>query len=323
MSLKSRRASGLAMLQSHKVLLSMFTLVLLFVFWLSNGQVLSADNLRNILVQTAYLMIFTAAHSLVVMSRGFDLSLGNTVSLVSVVTALGFGWYGGGDVGAILFGIACGLATGFAVGLVNGLIVSFIKINALIVTLGTMNVVATLAATVSGGFPVPDLPRAFVNIASLSPLGIPIQIWIMALGVLAMNFVLGSTVFGRVLLIMGANQNAAQMAGARVYFHRTAVYVACSVITAVGAILLTSRMGSGEPSVGGTLTLETIAAAVVGGISLRGGQGDAFAPLIGALFITVLSNGMNLNGVDGYVQQIALGVIVIISLALDRRTSVA
>ena len=304
---------------SHRLLLILFTVVLLAVFWMSNERVLSADNLQNILIQTSYLMIFTSAHALVLLSRGFDMSLGNTVSLVSVVTAMGFAWVGDGSVLAIVTAIAAGIATGFAVGLVNGFLVSILKINALIATLGTMNIVATLAATVSGGFPVPNLPEAFVGFSSLTPLGVPVQVWIMVAGVAILAFALSSTVFGRVLMIMGANQNAAQMAGARIYFHRIAVFVGCSVITAIGAILLTSRMGSGEPSVGLTLTLETLAAAVVGGISLRGGQGDAFAPLLGALFVTVLSNGMNLNGVDGYIQQIALGVIVLVSLALDRR----
>jgi ribose transport system permease protein len=307
-------------LHLQRTVLCVLIVALLTGFRVFSPQMLSGENLKNILVQTAYLMIFASGQTMVLLARGFDMSLGNTVSLVSVVTALCLTWMGDGSAVSIIVAFAGGLFTGFLVGLANGILVSVLRINPFIVTLGTMNIVATLSSTVSGGFPVSNLPDAFVAIAAQSIFGLPIQIWIMIVAVLVLNFVLWSTVFGRVIFLMGANPNAARMAGTSTRFHTTAAYVACSLIAAIGAILLTSRMGSGEPSVGSTLTLETIAAAVVGGISLKGGEGDAFAPAIGALFITVLSNGMNLTGVDGYIQQIALGVIIVVSLALDRRS---
>ena len=127
-----------------------------------------------------------------------------------------------------------------------------------------------------------------------------------------------ATRFGRSLYIVGANPQAAVAAGIRTRPVLVAAYMLCAGLTALGALLLTARTGSGEPNLGGNLTLQAIAAAVVGGVRLSGGEGGVGAALFGALFITVLSNGMNLIQIDGYLQQICLGVIIIASLIISR-----
>jgi ribose transport system permease protein len=178
------------------------------------------------------------------------------------------------------------------------------------------------ASTISGGFPVTGLPSSLnAWLSQATFLTIPAPIWFAALVFLILTFTLRATRFGRYLYIIGANPQAAVAAGIRTRPVLVMAYVLCAVLTALGAILLTARTGSGEPTLGGNLTLEAIAAAVVGGVHLSGGEGGVGAAVLGALFITVLSNGMNLVQIDGYLQQICLGVIIIISLIVSRDAS--
>ena len=292
-------------------------LAALLLFGVADGRVLSAENLRNVLVQASYLVIFALAQTVVILTRGFDLSLGLTVSLVSVVTAMTLA--GSGDIG---LGLAAGLGTGVAIGLVNGVLIGVVGVNALVTTLGVANIVLAFASTVSGGFPVTDLPPRFVATFSESAfLGIPVPIWVVGSLLVLVGATLKATRFGRSLYIIGANPRAAVAAGIRPAPILVGAYALCAGLAAVGAMLMTARTGSGEPNLGASLTLESIAAAVVGGVRLSGGEGGVLAALFGALLVTVLSNGMNLVQIDGYLQQTVLGAIIIVCLLLARDTS--
>lgn len=288
------------------------------IFGLVEPRVLSFGNLRNIAVQASYLAIFAMAQTMVILTRGFDLSLGYTVSLVSVVASMAMVVMGGGDA-AIVYGIGAGLLVAALVGLANGLLIAGIGINPLVTTLGMANIVMAFASTISGGFPVTGLPQGFNAIfAQSAPLAIPTPIWVAALIFVLLFLTLKATRFGRSLYLVGANPKAAVAAGIRTVPVLMLAYVLCAALTALGALLLTARTGSGEPNLGGNLTLQAIAAAVVGGVRLSGGEGGVGAAVFGALFITVLSNGMNLVQIDGYLQQICLGAIIIASLIVSR-----
>ena len=288
--------------------------LILLAFAAVEPRVISVANLRNIAVQASYLSVFALAQCLVILTRGFDLSLGFAVSLVSVVSAMAMV-----ASGSAALGIAAGLGVGLAVGLANGVLIGGIGLNPLVTTLGMANIVMALASTLSDGFPVSGLPAGFTQaFAQATVLGLPSQLWIVAL-----LFVLGwgllrATRLGRSLYIIGANPRAAVAAGINTFGVLVTAYTLSAVLTAVGALLLTARTGSGEPNLGGNLTLEAIAAAVVGGARLSGGQGGVASALLGALFVTVLSNGMNLIRLDGYIQQICLGAIIVVSLILSR-----
>jgi ribose transport system permease protein len=291
--------------------------VLVF-FYLFDSRILSLANVQNIALQASYLAIFAMAQTMVILVRGFDLSLGFTVSLVSILSSMVMVATGTSDI-AIIYGLLAGLAVGLAVGLVNGLLVAGVGINPLVTTLGVANIVMALAATVSNGFPVTGAPATFtVFFAQARILSVPVPTLIVAIIFALLALMLKATIFGRSLYIVGSNPRAARAAGIRVMPVMTAAYALCGVMAGIGALLLTARTGSGEPNLGGNLTLESIAAAVVGGVRLSGGEGGVGAALLGALFITVLSNGMNLLQVDGYIQQICLGVIIIASLILSR-----
>ncbi|WP_434724123.1 ABC transporter permease [Mesorhizobium sp. RIZ17] len=292
--------------------------VVLILFGLVEPRVLSLGNFRNIALQASYLAIFAMAQTMVLLTRGFDLSLGYTVSLVSVAASMAMVAMGGGDA-SILYGVGAAVLIAGAIGLANGVLIAGIGINPLVTTLGMANMVLAFASTISGGFPVTGLPKGLTaEFAQGSPLSIPMPIWIAALAFVLLFLVLKATRFGRSLYIIGANPRAAVAAGIRTVPVLVLAYVLCALLAALGALLLTARTGSGEPNLGGNLTLEAIAAAVVGGVRLSGGEGGVGAAVLGALFVTVLSNGMNLVQIDGYLQQICLGVIIIVSLIVNR-----
>lgn len=291
-------------------------LAVLLIFAAMEPRVVSPANLRNIAIQGSYLSVFALAQCLVILTRGFDLSLGFTVSLVSVLSAMVMV-----ATGSTVLGILAGLGVGLMVGITNGLLIGGIGLNPLVMTLGMANIVMALASTVSGGFPVSGLPAGFgATFSQGTLLGLPAQIWIVALLFLAGWTMLRATRLGRSFYIIGSNPRAAVAAGINTFGALVSAYALSSLVTATGALLLTARTGSGEPNLGGNLTLEAIAAAVVGGAKLTGGQGGVSSALFGALFVTVLSNGMNLIQLDGYIQQILLGIIIVISLIISRDT---
>lgn len=310
--------SRLAAMRGHMFELAMLgTIALMIVaFTLAEPRFLSPGNISNLLTQSSYLVLLASAQAVVILVRGFDLSLGGTVSLVSLTTALAMT---SADMMPIPLGIAVGLLTGLAIGLFNGFCVSAMAINPFIVTLATMNILLALSSTITGGFPVTGLPPEFSQaLSTASILGIPAPVLLTAAVVAGLHLMLRRTRFGRSMFLVGSNPQAAYVAGISSRRILLWSYGLCSVLVAIGAILMTARTGSGEPNLGGALTLQTIAAAVIGGMSLRGGEGSMAAPVLGGFFVTILSNGMNLARVDGYLQDVALGALIVAVLIFDR-----
>ncbi|MGX7874577.1 ABC transporter permease [Mesorhizobium sp. ORM6] len=291
--------------------------VIVVCFGLFDARIVSSGNLWNIATQWSYLTLFAMAQTMVLLTRGFDLSLGFTVSLVSVVSALVMTSVTGSP---ILLAIAAGFGVALATGLANGILIGAVGINPLVTTLGIANIVMTLAFTISGGFPVPIAQSQFSAIFAEGVLfGVPVPIVIAVVVFAILFFVQKATVFGRSLYLIGTNPRAARAAGIRTKTILVLDYALCAFLAAVGALMLTARTGSGEPNLGGGLALQSIAAAVVGGVRLSGGEGGVTQAAVGALFVTVLSNVMNFSQIDGYIQQIILGGIILMSLVLAER----
>lgn len=284
-------------------------------------RIVSRGNVLNVMQQASYLIVFTVAQTLVILTRGFDLSLGTAVSAVSVASALILTSHGDDPAWWVLaLGIAVGLGFGLAIGLFNGLLVALVGVNPFIATLASLNICLGLATTISGGRPVFGVPDSFSAILYDGTIfGVRVPPLIAAAVVVLAWLALTHTVFGRTVYILGGNPRAAMVAGLRARSSLALVYVICSLLAALGALALTARTGSGEPNLGGSLMLQSIAAAVIGGTSLRGGIGGVGSAVLGALFVTMLSNGMDLLRISGYVQMIALGVVVILATALDFR----
>ena len=301
-------------------------LVFLYIgFGLVEPVFLTAANAMNIIEQASYLIVLATAQMFVLLTRGFDLSLGVVESVVSVASAMvmvGIAPEGEGPVIlALTAGIFTALAIGAAAGGVNGLCVSYFGINPFVVTLGMQGIAFGIATTISGGFPVFGIPEELINtfgqggtwFGFISP---PVAICIIIL--LLSHFILNYTVFGRSLYLLGSNPRAAEVGGLPWKRHNMMAYVLCSTIAAIGAILITARTGTGEPSTGGGLVLLSIAAAVAGGVSLRGGEGRVIHVVFGGLLVSVLSVGMNLARIDSFLQQVVLGFVVVGAVFLDR-----
>jgi ribose transport system permease protein len=289
------------------------------VFALSEPRIMSRGNLLNVMQQSSYLIVFTVAQTLVILTRGFDLSLGTTVSAAGVASALVLAGYGDDPAWWVLgLGIGVGLAFGFAVGLFNAVLVAAIGVNPFIATLASLNICLGLATTISGGKPVFGVPDSFSTLlADGHVVGVRVTVAIAVCVMLLAWFGLTRTVFGRAVYIIGSNPRAASVAGLPARMVLGGTYVVCSLLAALGALMLIARTGSGEPNLGGSLMLQSIAAAVIGGASLRGGSGGVGSALLGALFVTMLSNGMDMLRISGYIQLITLGVVVIGATALD------
>lgn len=300
----------------------LLVLAVFAAFAVADHAVLSTRNLANVLVQASYMTVFACAQMFVIVVRGFDLSLGAGVSLVSVVAALVstalVGDASDSSWSAAIAGLAAGLGTGALLGLFNGLCTAFLRVNPFVVTLGSMSVAFGMAAIVSGGRPVSGIPDELSDLLYGDVHGIPIPVVIAAVLCGLAHVLLRRTVFGRAISLIGANPRAAYVAGLPTRSVLVGTYVLASVFVALGALMLTARTGSGEPNLGASLLMPSIAAAVIGGISLQGGIGGVAQAVLGALFISILSNGMNLNEVNGYVQDIVLGAVILGALYLDR-----
>ncbi|MET3578156.1 ribose transport system permease protein [Mesorhizobium robiniae] len=295
------------------------TIVVFAGFALYQPVVASPGNLWNIALQTCYLAIFTLGQVIVLITAGLDLSIGLAVSYVSVVAALAMVQVTDNPLLAVCVFMLVGMAVGLLIGAFNGFFVSIVRINPFVVTLATFNILLALSSTVTKGFPVSGFPPQLGDwLVNANVLGVPIPLVMAAVVMAAIGIILSRTVFGRSLYLIGSNPRMAFVAGINVRLHTLGAYMLCSGLAAFGAILLTARAGSGEPNIGGSLALETIAAAVIGGARLRGGEGGVGSALAGALFITVLSNGMNLARIDGYIQQLCIGAIIILSLVFDQ-----
>ena len=321
----ARRTEALAgfITVTYRVLLPALPPVLLLGFGLYVPAVLSLENIINIIQQTSFLFVITCAQTIVLLTRGLDLSLGPNVSMVSVASALTMtsmlGPNGANGTLAALAGTVAGIVIGLLVGFFNGFAVAWLRVNPFVATLASMNICIGIGTSLSDGHPVFGIPEEFVSAAyRLHVLGVPMPIVYAVCVGIALHVLLQHTVLGRSFYVLGSNPRAAVVAGWPRRRLIAFAYVLSGVLTAVGALVLTARTGSGEPNLGGGMSLQTIAAAVIGGVSLSGGRGGLDPAIIGVFFVTILSNGMNLATIDGYTQMVVMGVIIIFAVALDR-----
>jgi len=275
---------------------------------------LSFSNLANVGQQIAVISIVALGATFVIIAGGIDLSVGSVVALSSVVFALAFSNAGLAWPIAVL----AALGTGIAVGVVNGLFVTLGRLPAFIATLATLSMARGLALVVSEGRPISGFPDDFRTITSGRIVGdVPVSI-----GLTIVLFVLGGlalrhTVFGRAVYAVGGSEEVARLSGIRIVRLKVAIYALAGFCAAVGGLVLTSRLNSAQPVAGQGLELDVIAAVVIGGASLSGGQGTAFGTLLGALIIGVLRNGLNLLNVSSFWQQVAVGAVIAAAVMTD------
>ena len=305
----SSYVSTLRYLTWERVGLPAVILVAMALFAVLSPRFLTLSNLTNIGRQISVIALASWGQSLVIFSAGIDLSVGAVVALVSVVMGLVF--RGAGP----FLGILAGLMVGSLVGFFNGLIAGKTKITPFIVTLASLSIVRGMAMTITSGVPIWGFPDSNVyQVGNGYYLGIPIPMYVAALGFAFTWFLLHLTPFGIRLYALGGNEEAAILAGVNTPRSKVAIYTLSGLLAGVGGVVLTLRVQSGQPLLGTGLELQTIAAVVVGGASLFGGKGRIVGTLLGVILIGVLNNGLDIVGVSSFIQQIVIGMAILVAV---------
>lgn len=300
-------------MQRLQRLLPFLTLILLFIgLTIATPHFLTPINLSSVARQTAVINIMALGMTLIIITSGIDLSVGSTLALSGL-----FGTMAIKSGLPIPIGILVGLLSGLACGFLNGVMITQLRISPFIITLGTLEAYRGLALVVSKGLPVHGLPDSFAFLGDGTILGIPFSLWVLAVCAVIMHFVLENTKLGRYAFAIGSNSSAAYYAGVPIKFHLTAVYAIAGVLTGLAGMIEASRLVTGQPTAGQGYELQAIAAVVIGGGSLQGGEGSVVGTLVGAFIIGLLSNGSDLLGINPYWQQVIIGLVIIAAVGFD------
>jgi ribose transport system permease protein len=286
--------------------------VLCLILWILTPYFLTVSNLLNIAEQTSINAIVAVGMTFVILSGGIDLSVGSIVALSGVV--LGTSLQSGH---ALPVALLLAAAVGLACGLVNGALVAWGGLPPFIVTLGTMSIARGAALLYTEGRPVSGFEPGFRMLATGRVGFIPAPVIAMLAVYAIAHFVLTRTTFGRYVYAIGGNEEATRLSGVAVRFHKTMIYGVSGLMSAIAAIILTARLNSAQPIAGMMYELDAIAATVIGGTSLMGGEGSLGGTLVGALIMGVLRNGLNLLGVSSFLQQIVIGGVIVVAVLLD------
>ncbi len=287
---------------------------------------LSQDNLLNIIRQVAVIGLISLGVTLVIISKGIDLSSGSTLALTAVMAA-SFGQ--AGDWAAkmypnipelpVIVPIFVALAVGTAVGTFNGLLVARTGIPAFIATLGTYVSVRGLALLYSDGRPISNLTESYQYIGQGYILGIPVPVILFLAFAFVTWVMLNHTKFGKNIYAIGGNVVAAEVSGVNVQRNLIKIYMYAGMLAGVAGLVLSARLNTGQPGMGVAYELDAIAATTIGGTSHSGGIGTIQGAVVGTLILGVLNNGLNLMGVSAYWQQIIKGIIIVSAVIIDMR----
>jgi ribose transport system permease protein/inositol transport system permease protein len=295
-----------------------FIMVIILVVIVAVLSILSpafADvkNFINIFKQAAINGILATGMMCVILTGGFDLSVGSIVGFTGVIAAL----FAQGNT-PIAIPVFLAVFCGLLIGLVNGASIAYLSIPAFVVTLGTQSIVRGLAYFASGGIPIFGVSKAYEKIAGGLVFNfVPFLVIYYILIVAIFGFILSKTVYGRRIYVVGGNDIAAEVSGINVKFIKMSVYGICGLLAGIAGALLTSRTISGTPVTGSGYELDAIAAVVIGGISMDGGSGKWYGSMIGALMLAVISNGLDIMRVPSYYQLLLKGFIIIVAVFLD------
>lgn len=288
-------------------------IVLVIVFGIASPTFLTFGNVQAMLVAAAILVILTVGQTYVIITAGIDLSVASALTLGSVVLgqAYSHGW--GMAVACVL-----AVAAGTAVGVINGLVIAKGKITDFIVTLGTLSAAAGVALILANGEPVTIISGFLLRLATGSLGPIPYFVIVAAVVAIVAHVVLFHTRFGTHLFATGGEPEAARAMGIDTARVKIAAYTISGFLAGMASILLTARIGAAEPAIDTSFLLNSVAAVVLGGVSLFGGRGTVVGPVVGALLLTALVNGLTLLSVPVFYQPLAVGIVVVLAALLVR-----
>ncbi|MFD0716619.1 ABC transporter permease [Paenibacillus sp. GCM10027626] len=309
----SRLPSG--MLQQLLAFASL--IILIIVFSLSSANFLQFSNIAGILLSTAVIGVLALGSTFVIITGGIDLSVGTVMTLSAVMTGVFISYWGF----PVPLGIIGGILTGAICGFLSGFFVSKLKIPPFIATLAMMMVAKGLALVISGAKPIyfTDAPVfSKISLGTLFPgFGIPNAVLIFFAAAAIGSILLSKTIVGRYNFALGSNEEATRLSGVNVKYWKIVIYTITGTFTGLAGVLMASRLSSAQPALGQGYELEAIAAVVIGGTSLSGGKGTIIGTVIGALIMSVLTNGLRIMSVPQEWQTVVVGLVILLAVYTD------
>lgn len=284
------------------------------IFTVLNSTFLTGGNLLNIVRQSSVMIIVATGVTFVMISGEMDLSIGGiacfTGMAVSKLLTSGI------SLGVSIF---IGLLIGAVFGFMNGFLTTKFKLPSMIVTLATMSFANGSASLITGGTAIYGLPKSFQFFGRGYIGFLPVQVVFMAVIVILSTIILTKTLIGRYALAIGGNETVTKLAGIPVIRYKLIYFIFCGMCASFAGMILTSRLASGQPNLASNMMMDTITAVVIGGTAMSGGQGSIVGSLLGALLLTIISNGLTINGVNSFWQMIISAIILILTIIARRK----
>jgi len=299
-------------------------LIMIIALSLLSDKFMTMDNTWNVMRQISVNVCISVGMTLVILTGGIDLSVGSVLALSGAVAAgllnngieipalnifIGFTFLGA---------VIAGLGTGALMGFINGLSITVFKVPPFVATLAMLTMARGLTMLWTGGFPITGLGTTFNFLGTGWFLGVPMPVWITAVVVLLMVIMTKKVRIGRYIYAVGGNENASRLSGLNVNKVKLFVYTMAGILSAVGGLIVASRLDSAQPNAGMGFELDSIAAVVIGGTSLSGGRGSILGTVQGALIIGVLNNGLVLLNVSPFWQQVIKGFVILVAVVIDK-----
>lgn len=286
--------------------------VLVIALSIANPVFLTTSNLMSILRQAAVYVIMGLGMSFVMMTGGVDLSQGSLLALVGVIAA-----YIVENVGSIPLAIVACVIVSAIIGAINGGIIACLNIPPFITTLATMYLCRGLTLVITQASPIVLSNESFKWIGTGSLLGLPVPVYIFLIAAFVGQFILSYTATGRFVLAVGSNQEAARLSGIKTRWNKCKAYIISGIMVSIAGIVYVARLGAAQATAGQSYEMEAIAAAVLGGTSVLGGEGTVFGTVLGAIVVAIVRNAMVLLEISTYYQQIVTGAVILIAVIID------
>ncbi|BCF89690.1 MULTISPECIES: L-arabinose ABC transporter permease AraH [Paraburkholderia] len=295
-----------------------YSLIVIFVVMfitmsLTVDHFFSIENMLGLALSISQIGMVACTMMFCLASRDFDLSIGSTVAFAGVLCAMVLN-----ATGNTFIAIVAAVVAGSVIGFVNGAVIAYLRINALITTLATMEIVRGLGFIVSHGQAVGVSSDTFIALGGLSMFGVSLPIWVTLVCFIVFGVMLNSTVYGRNTLAIGGNPEASRLAGINVERTRVYIFLIQGAVTALAGVILASRITSGQPNAAEGFELNVISACVLGGVSLLGGRATISGVVIGVLIMGTVENVMNLMNIDAFYQYLVRGAILLAAVLLDQ-----
>ncbi len=286
--------------------------VLMVALSFAHPMFLTTSNILSILRQAAVYVIMGLGMSFVLMTGGIDLSQGSLLALVGVVSA-----YIVENSGSIFLAILAGILVGAAIGAANGVVVSCLKIPPFIMTLSTMYLCRGLTLVITQASPIAITNSSFKWIGGGDLLGIPVPVIIFIIAAVIGQFILSYTATGRYILAVGSNREAARLSGIKTRWNECKVYIISGIMVAIAGVVYVARLGAAQATAGQSYEMEAVAASVLGGTSVLGGEGGIIGTVMGAIVVAIIRNAIVLLDVSTYYQQMITGAVILIAVIVD------